>query len=48
MPIHEDHPRLMQILEKWGFKIPINWGNLWEMALRKYRDSLEMIKEAIQ
>lgn len=48
MPIHEDHHPLIPILKKWGFKVPINWGNLWELALTKYRDSLEMIKEAIQ
>jgi 20S proteasome alpha/beta subunit len=48
MPIHEDDPRLMQILLKWEYKIPPNWGILWEKALTKYRDSLEMIKEAVQ
>ena len=48
MPIHEDDPRLMQILLKWEYKIPPNWGSLWEKALTKYRDSLKMITEAIQ
>ncbi|MGA2682025.1 MAG: hypothetical protein ABSF44_09530 [Candidatus Bathyarchaeia archaeon] len=48
MPIHEDDPRLMQILLQWEYKIPPNWGNLWEKALTKYRDSLKMLKAAVQ
>ena len=48
MPIHEDDPRLMQILLRWEYKVPPDWGNLWEKALTKYRDSLLMLKNAIQ
>lgn len=44
MPIHKDDPKIIQILLKWEFKIPPNWSNLWIEALRRYRDSLEMLK----
>lgn len=47
MSTHEDDPRLMHILLKWEYKIPPNWGNLWEKALSKYRDSLDILKEVI-
>ena len=47
MPIHEDDPRLMQILLKWEYKVPPNWGSLWEKALTKYLESLNMLKDAV-
>jgi proteasome beta subunit len=48
MPIHEDDPKIIQTLLKWEYKIPPNWSNLWIKALTKYRDSLDMLKKAIQ
>jgi len=40
MPIHEDDPRLIQVILKWGNRIPPNWSSLWTQALAKYRESL--------
>jgi 20S proteasome alpha/beta subunit len=48
MPIHEDDPKIVQTLLKWEYKIPPNWSSLWIKALTKYRDSLDMLKKAIQ
>jgi len=48
MPIHEDDPKIVQVLLKWEYKMPPNWSSLWTKALTKYRDSLEMLKKAIK
>ena len=40
MPIHEDNPKLVQVILKWEHKIPPNWASLWEQALMRYKESL--------
>jgi 20S proteasome alpha/beta subunit len=40
MPIHEDNPKIIQVILKWGHKIPPNWASLWKQALVKYKESL--------
>ena len=40
MPIHEDHPKIVQVILKWEYKIPPNWASLWRHALMKYKESL--------
>jgi 20S proteasome alpha/beta subunit len=47
MPIHEDDPKIVQVLLKWEYKIPPNWENLWIKALSKYRDSLSLLMESL-
>lgn len=47
MPIHEDDPKIVQVLLKWEYKIPPNWANLWIKALSKYRDSLSLLMESL-
>jgi len=41
MPIHEDDPKIVQVLLKWENKIPPDWCLLWTQALAKYKESLE-------
>jgi len=40
MPIHEDDPKLIQVLLRWEYKIPPNWSSLWMKALQKYQESI--------
>ena len=40
MPIHEDNPKLVQVILKWEHKIPPNWTSLWKQALTRYKESL--------
>jgi hypothetical protein len=45
MPIHEDDPKLIQVILRWGCKIPPNWSSLWKQALMRFKESLlEMAK----
>jgi 20S proteasome alpha/beta subunit len=48
MPIHKDDPKIVQVLLKWEYRIPPNWGSLWIKALSKYRDSLVMLQKAMK
>jgi len=40
MPIHEDNPKIIQVILKWEHTIPPNWASLWKQALMKYKESL--------
>jgi len=45
MPIHKDDPKIIQVLLKWGHKIPPDWSDLWIEALQKYKESLLSLKK---
>lgn len=47
MPIHEDDPKIIQVILKWGCKIPPNWYSLWMSALQKYKESVTMLGELL-
>jgi len=47
MPIHEDDPKIIQVILKWGCKIPPNWYSLWMLALQKYSESIKMLGELL-
>ena len=47
MPIHEDDPKIIQIVLKWGHKIPPNWAALWIQALQRYKDSITMLGQLL-
>jgi 20S proteasome alpha/beta subunit len=40
MPIHEDDPKIIQVVLKWEHKIPPDWPSLWKQALMRYKESL--------
>jgi hypothetical protein len=45
-PIHRDDPRFLEALKYFGFqKLPPDWGELWEVVLKKYFESLEGLKK---
>lgn len=45
-PIHPDSPELIDALKYFGFQeFPPIWGELWEEVLKKYLESLELLKD---
>jgi 20S proteasome alpha/beta subunit len=44
MPIHEDDPKIVQVLLKWEYRIPPDWSSLWMKALQKYMESVAGLK----
>lgn len=47
-PIHRDDPRFIEALEYFSFQnFPPDWGELWEVVLNKYLDSLVLLKESL-
>lgn len=47
MPIHEDDPKLIQVMLKWEHRIPPNWASLWKQALIRYRESLSELEKLL-
>jgi len=47
MPIHKDHPKVIQVILKWQKKIPPNWASLWKQALMKYKESLSELEKLL-
>ena len=47
MPIHEDDPKLIQVILKWEHKIPPNWASLWKQALMRYLQSLSELEKLL-
>ena len=47
MPIHEDDPKILQVILKWDYKIPPNWSSLWMQALIKYQESLNELTKIL-
>ena len=47
MPIHEDDPKIIQVILKWEHKIPPNWASLWKQALMRYRESLSELEKLL-
>lgn len=45
MPIHEDDPRIIQVILKWEQRFHTNWSALWIKALMKFRESLFGLQE---
>lgn len=46
-PIHRDDPKFIDALSYFGFTFPPDWEDLWEVVLKKYRDSLEKLSNHI-
>lgn len=46
-PIHSDNPRFIKAIEHFGMSYPPDWGELWEIALRKFLESLELLYERL-
>ncbi|RLJ01142.1 MAG: hypothetical protein DRP06_00135 [Candidatus Aenigmatarchaeota archaeon] len=46
-PIHSDKPKFMVALNFFGLIYPPDWEDLWEIVLKKYYESLNLLKEAI-
>jgi 20S proteasome alpha/beta subunit len=47
MPIHEDNPKIIQVILKWEHKIPPNWESLWKQALMAYKESLLALEKLL-
>lgn len=47
MPIHEDDPKIIQVILRWEQKIPPNWSSLWKQALIKYEESLSELQKLL-
>ncbi|MCD6481738.1 MAG: hypothetical protein J7L31_05660 [Thermoplasmata archaeon] len=48
-PIHRDDARFINALRYFGFrKYPPDWGKLWEVVLKKYLESLKLLKKCIE
>jgi len=48
-PIHRDDPKFIDSLKHFGFRTyPPDWGELWEVVLKKYLESLKLLKERIE
>ncbi len=47
-PIHSDDPKFVGALRYFGFNIPPDWGDLWEVVLKKYLECLEKIKKTFE
>ncbi|MGH7800695.1 MAG: hypothetical protein ACREOW_08720 [Thermodesulfobacteriota bacterium] len=47
-PIHRDDPKFIEALKYFGFQaFPPDWGELWEVVLSKYFESLEELKKCL-
>jgi len=47
-PIHRDDPKFIDALKYFGFQgFPPDWGELWEVVLSKYFESLEELKKCL-
>jgi len=47
-PIHRDDPKFIEALKYFSFKsFPSDWGELWEVILRKYLESIEELKKCL-
>lgn len=46
-PIHHDKPEFIKALEYFGFSYSPEWGKLWEVVLKKYFESLELLYELL-
>ena len=47
-PIHRDDPKFIEALRYFGFQdFPPDWGELWEVVLSKYFESLEELKKCL-
>ncbi|MGC1120709.1 MAG: hypothetical protein WBA22_06405 [Candidatus Methanofastidiosia archaeon] len=46
-PIHSDNPRFIRAIEHFGMSYPPDWGELWEITLRKFLESLELLYERL-
>jgi ethanolamine utilization microcompartment shell protein EutS len=46
-PIHRDDPKFIEALGYFGFNFPPVWGELWEVVLKKYLDSLEKLSNYV-
>ena len=47
-PIHSDDPKFIGALGYFGFNFPPDWGDLWEVVLKKYLECLEKIKKTFE
>ncbi|MDI6655782.1 MAG: hypothetical protein QME59_07890, partial [Candidatus Hydrothermarchaeota archaeon] len=48
-PIHGDDPLFIEALQYFSFRnFPPDWGELWEVVLRKYLESLISLKESLE
>jgi hypothetical protein len=46
-PIHHDDPKFIEALRYFGFNFPPDWGELWEVVLKNYLDSLEKLSNHV-
>lgn len=44
MPIHDDDPKIIQVLLKWEPTFPPNWSSIWKKALSKYFEVLTKLE----
>ena len=47
-PIHSDDPKFIEALRYFDFNFPPDWGDLWEVVLKKYLECLEKIKKTFE
>jgi hypothetical protein len=47
-PIHRDDPKFIEALRYFGFNFPPDWGDLWEVVLKKYLECLEKIRKTFE
>jgi hypothetical protein len=47
-PIHSDDPKFIEALRYFDFNFPPDWGDLWEVVLKKYLECLEKIKRTFE